>query len=200
MVLLVPWRLRSSVGGVRVGAEKQWDMVMLLFLTSANLKDDLDIWVEVAGNADRGPIVSCLEGHAVDAWDKLVRWIQECANASIRVGQALSETTPGVVGSRVELLQLDRNVLARLASGRVKHMAGDGTPSHGEFESWGKWNGEGEEREIAFAKSHIQKNPNELPAFLDRFLSPTPRTHPHCVPSNSYQDQTNAVTVIMTDP
>jgi hypothetical protein len=96
----------------------------------------------------------------------------------------LSETTPGVVGSRVELLQLDGNVLARLASGRVKHMAGDGTPSHGELRvGWGVlkwWNGE-KEREIAF-ESHILSKEPELPAFLDHFLSPTPRTHPHCVP------------------
>lgn len=130
----------------------------------------LDVGVEVAADTGRGPVLGGLEGHAVDASDELVRGVEEGADATIGIGQAIKflsknrsslstngrvssysprfacekkkplihggegsfvipsgETSPGVVGSSVEELELDGDVASRTTDRRVEDMARNGT-------------------------------------------------------------------------
>lgn len=87
--------LRATVSGVRERAEEQRDMVMLLLCSSGNLKDDLYIRVEVAGDSNSRPVLGGLESHTVDTGNELVRRIQEGAHASVRVRQSMDSDYEG---------------------------------------------------------------------------------------------------------
>lgn len=49
----------------------------------------LDVRVEVGGDTNRGPVITGLEGHAVDTSNELVRGVQKGSHASVCISETM---------------------------------------------------------------------------------------------------------------